>query len=82
MNRTSEVVHGGVLIQVRVFNDTQRTELLEYPVHSRGAHVGPSFLDFLGNFVGGHMVGRVDQYVSEGSFGDGYPLGGGSDRRD
>jgi hypothetical protein len=79
VDRSGEMVDSRVLIEVRVFNDTQLSELFEYPVDSRGTDVRSAFLDFLGNFVSGEMIGRIDQHFGQSPLGDRHPFGGVSD---
>src|ERR1039458_242273 len=77
-----EMEDRGVLVEVRVHDDLQRFKLFEDTIDSRRADVGLTFLNFVGDLLGGEMTGRSDQDFGDGALGDGDPLRGGTNRRE
>jgi len=82
VDRTGQVVHRSVLIEVRVHDDLQRLELLEDSIDGRRAHVRLAFLDFVGDLVGREVTGCAYEDLGDGPLGDRGASVSPSDRRD
>jgi hypothetical protein len=82
MDRAGQVVHGGVLIEMRVHDDLQRLELFEDSIHRRWTDVRLAFLYFMGDLVGCEVPLGGDEHFGDGSLRDRRAPVSPSNRRD
>lgn len=82
MDRARQVVHRGVLIEMRMHNNLEVFKLFKDSIDGGRAHIGLAFLDFVGDLVGGQMATCRHKDLGDGALGDGGTSIGPTNRRD
>jgi hypothetical protein len=82
VDRTGQVVHRGVLIQMGVHDDLECLELLEDSIDGRGTDVGLALLHFVRDLVGREMAVRGDEDLRDRALRDRGPAVRSANRRD
>ncbi len=68
-----EVVDGWPMPEVSVLDDALPLEGIQGPVHGRRGDLGMLTMDALGEFLGGHVAGSLEQRSDHGSALNGGP---------
>jgi hypothetical protein len=68
-----EVVDGWSMPEVSVLDDALPLEGIQSPVHGRRGDLGMLTVDALGEFLGGHVAGSLEQRSDHGSALNGGP---------